>query len=114
MLKRMSAPLMALAGLLMVAPVPKAQAGVRFGVRWGTPVYVAPAPVYPPAYVAPAPDYAAPYPGYAYPAPVYTAPAYVYPFVTFGWHGQGYRRHWGHHDDHRFGGHGFGRGHDRR
>ncbi len=61
---------LALAGVVMTAAAPKADAQVAFGVRIGGPRYYAPAPVPPPVYrsygyVAPA------YSGYGYAAPAY-------------------------------------------
>jgi hypothetical protein len=58
MLKKIGLPVIALLGMLAVAPH-QARAGVRFGVAIGAPVYTNPAypayPVYPPVAVAPAP-----------------------------------------------------------
>jgi hypothetical protein len=65
MLKRIGVPLMALLGVLAVAPH-QAQAGVTFGVYVGAPVYTYPVPVYPP-----------PIPYYARPVYVRPAPAFV-------------------------------------
>lgn len=83
MLKKIGIPLLALAGMMVLIPAPKANAAVRFGVVVGSgPAYGYPAyPAYPDAY---APDYYNGYPAYSYPAP-----AYVYPYNS-------YRRHEGH------------------
>jgi len=111
MLKKIGFPILALAAMLVLIPVPKASAAARFGVYVGGPAYAYPAYPYP----APGPYYNAypPYPAYAYPAPAYVSP-YVY--------GGGYRR--GHeyyeHRDRGWNGHegrnheGEGRGHGRR
>jgi hypothetical protein len=90
MLKKVGIPLLTLVAMLLLVPVPKAIAGVRFGVIMCGPAYVAPAPVYP---------YPAPAPGYynAYPAYPYSAPGYVYPYNGrrgYGYHG--YPEHRGH------------------
>jgi len=94
MLKKIGFPMMALFGLLAVAPLNQAKAAVRFGVYVGGPAYTY--PVYPPYPVAPAP-------AYVYPAPVVPAPAYVYPYGAGIWVGGNAGRD--------FHGH-FDRGHD--
>jgi hypothetical protein len=67
MLKRIGLPVMALLGLLALAPTNQAKAAVRFGVYVGAPAYV-------------------------YPAPVVPAPAYVSPYGV--WVGPGFHGHW--------------------
>ena len=69
MLKRIGLPMMALFGVLALAPLNQAKAAVRFGVYVGAPVYNCPLPP-PPVY-------------YGVPAPVVPAPAYVYGYT--GW-----------------------------
>jgi hypothetical protein len=75
MLKKIGLPMMALFGLLALAPLNQAKAAVRFGVYVGAPAYTY--PVYPSYPVAPAP-------AYVYAAPVVPAPAYVYPYAAWG------------------------------
>ena len=65
MLKKIGLPMMALFGLLAVAPLNQAKAAVRFGVYGGAPAYTY--PVYPPYPVAPAPAYVYPYAGWGGP-----------------------------------------------
>lgn len=84
MLKKIGLPLMALAGILAVAPH-QAEAAVRFGVYVGAPAYTVRAPyVRVPAYVAPA---------YVAPAPVY---------VHRDWDRARVVRRWDRDDFHRF------------
>jgi hypothetical protein len=59
MLKKIGLPMMALFGLLALAPLNQAKAAVRFGVFVGAPAYTY--PVYPPYPVVPAPAYVYPY-----------------------------------------------------
>jgi hypothetical protein len=88
MLKKIGIPLLALAGMMVLIPTPKASAAVRFGVvvgggpRYAYPVY----PAYPDAY---APDYYNGYPAYSYPAPTYD-----YPYNSYRGHeGHEYMEH---------------------
>ena len=83
MLKKVGIPLLALASLLMVVPVQKANAAVRFGVVVGAPAYAYPA--YPGPYAYPPPYYN------AYPSYVAPAPGYVYGYG--GWRGNEWREH---------------------
>jgi hypothetical protein len=59
MLKKIGLPVMALFGLLALAPLPQAKAAVRFGVYVGAPAYTC--PVYRPYPVVPAPAYVYPH-----------------------------------------------------
>jgi hypothetical protein len=59
MLKKIGLPMMALFGLLALAPLNQAKAAVRFGVYVGAPAYTY--PVYPAYPVVPAPGYVYPY-----------------------------------------------------
>jgi hypothetical protein len=81
MLKKIGLPVLALTAMLVLAPLPKASAAVRFGVAVGAPVY--PYPAYP---------YANAYPNYpaygAYPAYPYAAPVYAYPYGYWRDHGR--------------------------
>jgi hypothetical protein len=95
----------AIAGAAMLLAVPAAQAQrVRFGVRIGARVYVAPAPAYvAPAYVAP--DYA------AGPEVVFAGPGY-YDGIYFRDY-DAWRTHYGHSEQHFDRDRGYARGFDR-
>ena len=101
MLKKIGLPMLALAGMLVFAAPPKADARVRFGIGIGGPVYTAPVPAYPYGYAAP----------YAYGPNYYAAPAPVYPYdygyapYAYPYYGGGVSFGFG-------GGHGYARGHD--
>jgi hypothetical protein len=86
MLKKIGVPLLALLGVLAMAPH-KAKAAVGFGVSVGTPPYTYPAyPAYP--NYPPYPDYQgyAAYPPNYYAAPyAYIGPNYV-PYGGWGWY----------------------------
>ncbi len=103
MLKKIGIPLLALLGVLAVAPH-QAKAAVRFGVWAGSPpAYTYPAyPAYPESPSYPQGYYAAP--SYAYPGP-----DYVYPYRTWDRHEDHerweHRRHeWREHEEHEHGG----------
>jgi len=65
--KKLSLPIIALAGMLMFVGPPKADARVHFGVYWGGPAY---------------PYVYDPYPYYGY--------RYVYPYDAYGYYYYGY------------------------
>ena len=86
MLKKIGFPMLGLAAMLMLAPLPKASAGVRAGVVVGGPAYAYPSYPDPYAYPYSYPNY------YAYPAYPYSAPSYVYPYGGY----------WRDHDRHEY------------
>ena|ERR1051326_8154976 len=104
MLKKIGIPVLALCAVALLVAPSRANAGVRFGVFIGGPVYAYPA--YPPP--PPPPQiYYNPYPVYPVYPYVAPAPVYVYPRYGFYWRGRygyrdyrGYRRHeWREHED---------------
>src|SRR5260370_16920174 len=92
MLKKIGIPIFVILTLMVLMAPMQANAGVRFGVTVGPPVYY-----YPPAYT-----YSYPYPyydpyvyGYAYPRSYYRYPYYsTYPYYSgrFSWRGGHWRR----------------------
>jgi len=97
MLKKIGIPALALCAMALLISPPRANAGVRFGVFIGGPVYAYPAypppPPPPQVYYNPYPAY--PVYSYAAPAPVYVYPSYgLYWRCRYGYRGyRGYRRH---------------------
>lgn len=95
--KKLSIPVVALLGMLVLLTPPQASARVRFGISIGGPVYTAPVAPYSYGYAYP-PDYYD-YQGYypAYPQTYnYVVPAAPYGgYYSNGYYGRG-REHWEH------------------